>query len=97
MLSDRERATLHEIQGQFLAEDPGFAQTFDADPPDLTGASRAPIDEFRRPYTILMWLLTTLSVLQLLAGSVGGGLLFAGVAVALWLVRHRDDATTPRT
>ncbi len=58
---------------------------------------RAPIDEFRRPYTILMWLLTTLSVLQLLAGSVGGGLLFAGVAVALWLVRHRDDATTPRT
>ena len=35
MLSDRERATLHEIQGQFLAEDPGFAQTFDADPPDL--------------------------------------------------------------
>jgi len=97
VFSDHERATLHEIQSQFLAEDPGFAQTFDADPPDLPVASRAPIDEFRRPYTILMWLLTTLSVLQLLAGSVGGALLFAGVAVALWLVRHRDDATTPRT
>lgn len=30
MLSDRERATLSEIQRQFVAEDPRYVQGFDA-------------------------------------------------------------------
>ncbi|MGH3996068.1 MAG: DUF3040 domain-containing protein, partial [Pseudonocardiaceae bacterium] len=41
MLSDRERATLHDIQRQFLIEDPDFVRSFHTagqsppcDPPD---------------------------------------------------------------
>ncbi|MGH3917899.1 MAG: DUF3040 domain-containing protein [Pseudonocardiaceae bacterium] len=97
MLSDHERATLHEIQRQFLAEDPEFVQTFDARTQRLPRASRQPIDKHRRTYTVLMWITTMLSVLLLIAGSVGGALLLAAVAVALSLARRRGDAITPRT
>ncbi|MGH3547273.1 MAG: DUF3040 domain-containing protein, partial [Pseudonocardiaceae bacterium] len=31
VLSDRERETLDQIQRRLLVEDPGFAQSFDAD------------------------------------------------------------------
>lgn len=93
MLSDRERATLHEIEGRFLAEDPGFVRTFDARAQRLPSASRTPIAE----YTILTWITSILSVLLLLAGGWAGALLLALVAVALSLARRRGGAPTPRT
>lgn len=69
MLSDRERATWEEIQDQIVAEDPGFAQIFDASvpfpplppnpPPQPAAAQRA--------HRILVWCMAVLSVLLLVA------------------------------
>jgi hypothetical protein len=82
VLSDRERATWDEIQGQFLAEDPTFVRTFDA-PVQLPPSSPPqPIAE-RRAHRILVWCAAVTGVLLLLAGSVGGALLVAMVGVAL--------------
>lgn len=42
MLSDREREALHEIQAGLLVEDPGFAQSFDAETQSLDTPARRP-------------------------------------------------------
>jgi hypothetical protein len=57
VLGDRDRATLHEIQNQFLLDDPGFVQSFDARPFRSTGSSAppaptAPTAQRRRPHTM---------------------------------------------
>ena len=88
MLNDRERATLHEIQRQFLAEDPGFVQTFDARTQHLPTAVDKPIGRHGRAPTILAWITAILSVLVLMTSSVGGALLLATVSVALFLARR---------
>jgi DUF3040 family protein len=87
VLSDRERATWEEIQDQFLAEDSGFAQSFDApaqDPPStpLQGAGE------RLVHRILAWSTALLGVLLLLSGSVGGALLVAMLGLALFMERR---------
>ena len=44
VFGDRDHATLHEIQNQFLLDEPGFVQGFDARPsrPTGSGAHRPP-------------------------------------------------------
>ena len=84
MLSDSERATWDQIQDRFLAQNPGFAQTFDAP------ARRFPDDVPRRRRSgevalILSWVAVSLGVVMLLFGSVGEALLVAVVGLALWM------------
>jgi predicted cobalt transporter CbtA len=86
MLSDRERATWEQIQDQFLTEDAGFAQTFNA-PADL------PPDTRHRPIAaqvrrILLWCAGVLGLLLLFAGAVGGALLVAMLLVAMLMERR---------
>jgi hypothetical protein len=86
MLSDRERANWEQIQDQFLTEDPGFVQAFNA-PADLPPNTR------RRPAAvqvrrILLWCTGVLGVLLLLAGAVGGALLLAMLLVAMLMERR---------
>jgi hypothetical protein len=54
-------------------------------------------DQDRLTYTVLMWLDTTLGVLLLLVGSVGGAVLFAACAATFLLTLRRADATPPWT
>jgi uncharacterized membrane protein YdfJ with MMPL/SSD domain len=82
VLSDRERATWDEIQDQLLAEDPGFARSFDAPGQDPTSTPPRRAGE-RLVHRILAWSTAVLGVLLLLAGSVGGAMLVAMVGVAL--------------
>jgi DUF3040 family protein len=87
VLSDRERATWEEIQDQFLAEDPGFAQPFDApvqDPPSTPPRGAGT----RLVHRILAWSTALLGVLLLLSGSVGGALLVAMLGLALFMERR---------
>ena len=86
MLSDRERATWEQIQDQFLTEDPGFVQTFNA-PADLPPNTRrrSTAVQARR---ILLWCAGVLGVLLLFAGAVGGALLVAMLLVAVLMERR---------
>lgn len=97
VLSDHERATLSEIQCQFLAEDPRYVRSFEtprtAAPPRTPHGRPEPIDEYRLAYTVLMWIATTLSALWLIAGSLGGAFLIGLVAVTFFLVRRREVRT----
>lgn len=97
MLSDHERSTLHEIQRQFLAEDPQFVQIFDTPARRLPADAPKPLNGDRRIYTVLMWMATMLGLVLWVAGSPGGALLFAAAAVMFALAVRRGDATTPRT
>jgi hypothetical protein len=86
MLSDRERATWEQIQDQFLTDDPGFVQRFNA-PSDLPPNTR------RRPTTaqvhrLLLWCAGVLSVLLLFVGAVGGALLIVMLLVAMLMERR---------
>lgn len=103
MLSDRERATFHEIQRQFSAENQ--SRQFSAEnqgsvpsPEDRadqpTRLWRDPV-QFPGPRTTLTWIMTTLCVLTFLAGSLGGALVFAAAVLVLLLWRHGDDVATP--
>ena len=87
MLSDRERATWEQIQDQILAEDPGFARIFDAPVQLPPSPPPEPIAE-RRVHRILVWCAAVLSVVLLVAASVGGALLAAIVGVALLMERR---------
>jgi hypothetical protein len=86
MLSDRERATWEQIQGQFLSEDPRFVQTFNA-------PANMPPNARRRPTAaqvqrILIWCAAALGVLLLFAGAVGGALLVAMLLLAMLMERR---------
>lgn len=94
MLSDRDRATLHEIHSQFLVDDPGFVQTFDARPSRPTVAS-APAGQRRRPQTVFMWIAALLCVLlPAAAGPTGGALLLGMGAVAVLVAVNHTGGTT---
>jgi hypothetical protein len=97
VLDDRDRATLHEIQRQFLAEDPRFVQSFDARTQRLSSSPRRPVDEFRRAQTVLMWISAVLGVMLLLTGATAGALLLGVIAAALLIARPRGDAAPPLT
>jgi len=85
MLSDRERATLDEIQDRILAEDPGFARGFEG---ALQQRNRVPGKAVRRrALHVLPWCTTALAVLLLMAGSLGAAALVAMLGVALWMAR----------
>lgn len=106
MLSDRDRATLHEIQNQFLVDDPGFVQTFDARPPRPIGASTpsrpaasptptAPTEQRQRPHTLFMWTAALLCMLlPAAAGPTGGALLLGMSALAVLVAVYRTGGTT---
>jgi fatty acid desaturase len=87
MLSDRERATLDEIQDRLLAEDPRFVRAF-KDPlrPSRTALPGKTL--LQRADRVLSWGTVALSVLLLMAGSVGGAALVAMLGVALWMARR---------
>ena len=53
MLSDRERATLDEIQDRILAEDPGFARAFEGALQQRNGMSGKAV--LRRALQVLPW------------------------------------------
>jgi type VI protein secretion system component VasF len=96
VLSDRERATLEEIQRGLVAEDPRFVQAFDARTQALSRTGRASSLEYRLTQTVLLWITVALAVLLLATGAVGGALLLGGIAVALALARD-PGGTDPRS
>jgi len=85
MLSDRERATLDEIQDRILAEDPGFARAFEG---ALQRNSVSGKVFLRRALHVLPWCMTALAALLLMAGSLGAAALVAMLGVALWMARR---------
>lgn len=109
MLSDRDRATLHEIQNHFLADDPGFVETFDNRPqapssastPAAPAAPNAPTAPRRRTQMVFMWVAALLCMLlPAAAGPTGGALLLAMGAVGVLVLLYRrsgstDDAPRP--
>ncbi|MGW4424229.1 DUF3040 domain-containing protein [Streptosporangium sp. NPDC004631] len=88
MLSDREREALREIQCRLLVEDPGFAQSFNA---DVRRLNRASPDLTWWTYTNLLVLSLTFGVILLMAGTPVGALMFTVTAAALWQARRRRD------
>ena len=87
MLSDRERASLDEIQDQLLTEDPGLARTFEAlrRRPQSSAPDRTVL---RWAGKVLPWSMVVLALLLLMAGSLGGAALLAMLSVALWMARR---------
>lgn len=86
MLSDRERATLDEIQDRILAEDPGFARAFEGALQQRNGVSGKAF--LRRALHVLPWCTTALAALLMMAGSLGAAALVAMLGVALWMARR---------
>ncbi len=86
MLSDRERETLDQIQRRLLVEDPGFAQSFDADAQRLPPPK--PRDRLRWAYTAAIVVAVMLCALMVLAQSPGTALAFAAIAGALFMARR---------
>ncbi|HEX5540745.1 MAG TPA: DUF3040 domain-containing protein [Micromonospora sp.] len=85
MLSDRERATLDEIQDRMLAEDPGFARAFEGALQQRNGVSDKAV--LRRALHVLPCCTTALAALLLMAGAPGAAALVAMLGVALWMAR----------
>ncbi|MGH3825433.1 MAG: DUF3040 domain-containing protein [Pseudonocardiaceae bacterium] len=96
MLSDRERETLDQIQRRLLVEDPGFAQSFDADAQRLPREPRGPRDRLRLAYTAAIVVAVMLCGLMLLARSPGTALAFAAIAGALFMARRWRHGTNQR-
>jgi len=103
VLSDRDRATLHEIQIHFLADDPGFVETFDNRPQAPSAASapagptspNAPTAQRRRTQRVFMWIAALLCMLlPAAAGPSGGALLLAMGAVAVLVLLYRGSGST---
>jgi hypothetical protein len=98
VLDDRDRATSHEVQNQFLADDPGFVQTFDNRPqaPFGPGAPAGPTAQRRRTQTMFMWIAAPLCMLlsPAAAGPTGRALLLGMSAVAVLVLLYRRCGTT---
>lgn len=86
MLSDRERATLDEIQDRILADDPGFARAFESAPQQRNGVSGNAF--LRRALHVLPWCTAALAALLVMAGALGAAALVAMLGVALWMARR---------
>jgi hypothetical protein len=84
MLSDRERATLDEIQDRLLTEDPRFVRGFER-PLQPLGSGVPGKAVLHRAHRALPWCTLALAILLLMAGSVGAAMLVAMLGVALWM------------
>jgi hypothetical protein len=84
VLSDHERKALHEIERQFLVEDPDLARSFRAD------ERPAQRDQVRVAYTVAIIVAVVLGMVALMSGSVLGAVAFAALAGCAALARHRD-------
>ena len=80
MLSDREREALRRVERQIRNEDPAFVRSFDA------RAQRLPHHAGRLGITIFVVAGLLLSTVVLVAGSLGGAMLFAFTTGLVWLV-----------
>ena len=88
MLSDRERASLAEIQDQLLAEDPKFVRAFEAPVPGpRTSAPDKPAGR-RWARQVLLWSMFVLALLLLMTGSGGGAAVLVMIGVALSMARR---------
>jgi hypothetical protein len=98
VLSDRERATLHEIHCQLVVEDASFVQSFDAAVKRLPREPREPRGPRgrHRAYTVAIIVAVILSVLMLLAQSPGTALLCAATAGWLFLAQRWRPGTNQR-
>lgn len=80
MLSDRDREVLRRVEREILNEDPAFVRSFDA------RAQRLPRRTGRLGITIFLVAGLVLSAAVLVAGSLGGAVLFAVATGLVWLV-----------
>ena len=104
MLSDRERNILHEMQRQFVTEDPGFARSFEelGRRGDSRYSSQWAYGMPRWVYTQAFVVSVALSVLMLLALAPWTALVFMTLAIMIAIARfHWDDEArqvpTPRS
>jgi Protein of unknown function (DUF3040) len=92
VLNDHERKTLREVERQLVVEDPEFIRSF---------ATRAQRLERRHPEgelaKIFLVAALLLGALMLMAGSPGGALAFAAVAVLIWVARQHANDTHSRS
>lgn len=91
MISDHERKTLREIQRQLNIDDPELEQSFRAletTPESTPESALASATRLRRVHTVVIVISVFLGVVMALAGSVGGVLAFAIVAVSVGFARH---------
>lgn len=95
MLSDHELKTLLDIEHRLLAEDPGWARTFD------TVGQRTPRQRAfgAAAHIVTIVLAVALTVLMMAAHAPGPALFFAVVSgLLIWLVQRRHlPATVPGT
>jgi ferric-dicitrate binding protein FerR (iron transport regulator) len=92
VLSDHERKTLREVERQLMAEDPDFTRAFEA---RQTRLSRRP---HRLGATLAVVVAALLTVFLLVAGTVGGALVFATTTgLIIWAVWHHSAGTNRRT
>lgn len=94
MLDDRERRRLHELERQFVAEDPEFRESFDA------RAKRLDRTSLRTSATVAITIAVAACSVMLAVGSPAGALAFV---IGTWLVwgawwgsRRRDGGWSGR-
>jgi DUF3040 family protein len=80
VLSDREREALRRVERQILNEDPAFVRSFDA------RAQRLPHRTGGVAIKIFVAVGLLISAFVLVAGSLGGAVLFAVATGLVWLV-----------
>ena len=92
MLNEHEQRTLHELECQFVAEDPQFPRSF------ASRAQRLDRNRLKMSTIVAITVSVVLCSFMLVAGSPGGALAFA---VATWLVwwawsksHRRNDGRT---
>jgi Flp pilus assembly protein TadB len=81
MLSDRDRATLDDIQQRLVTEDPQFTGAFDRQARGLTERGRG---ARRTTLSVLLVIASILTALMIVVNAVGPALFFT--AVACWLI-----------
>lgn len=77
MLNEHERRTLHEVERQFLTEDPNFPRSFDA------SARRLDRKRPELSTSVAITIAVVLCTFMLAVGSPDGAL---GFAISIWMV-----------
>ena len=88
MLSDKERKTLLDVERQLMAEDPGFARSFDDQLHQRPAAPRGSNGKIAVAVALLF------SAILLLAGFAAGALtcvILTGVFCAMWWCSKGSD------
>lgn len=89
MLSDQERKALQEVERQLIAEDPEFAQSFQAD------VAHVPVDHHSRTTTIAIVVAMLCGGLIWVAGSVTDAVMLVAAGGWLWVRWRFTDDTQP--